>query len=178
MKLEYSLNENDYLQYQLYTASKSKLIKKNRFRSRLIAPLALILFGLYNYINNPDKIGFIIYLLFAILWFFIHPLYSKFLYKRQYKRSIKENYQESVNKVSELSFNPNYILTKDYINESKINTKELGKLIEIKNYFFLTLNDKLSLVIPKNSISDIDSFKKIINEYNIEHLRELNWKWK
>jgi len=47
MKLEYTLNFTDFLEYQLYVSSKSELHKKNRNKTRIVVPIIYIVFGLY-----------------------------------------------------------------------------------------------------------------------------------
>ena len=47
MKLEYNLNENDFLQHQLFTASKTERIKMQRRKSWVFVTLTFFIFSLF-----------------------------------------------------------------------------------------------------------------------------------
>ncbi|GAA4125836.1 hypothetical protein [Flavobacterium chungbukense] len=69
MLISYQLDENDFLQYQLYTASKSERIKKKRLKSKIVIPIIyglIIAFDLYKGNTNSA----IVFLVMGILWFF------------------------------------------------------------------------------------------------------------
>ncbi|WNM18170.1 hypothetical protein [Flavobacterium capsici] len=76
MELEYSLNEEDYLTQQLYSASKSDRVKKQRFKSRLL--VALIFISL-SYLFYAKEDNFLMYYFagFSILTFIFYPYYQK-----------------------------------------------------------------------------------------------------
>ena len=104
MKFEYALDENDFLQYQLYTATKLRSNKRNRMKSRLIPAAMVLLYGLYQYYLNPAQMGVSVYPIVALLWFFFHPYYSRYRYRKHYETNIEENYKERINtKIGKIS---------------------------------------------------------------------------
>jgi len=178
MKLEYELNNSDFLEYQLYTSSKSELHKKKRFRSRIIVPIIYLLFGLFLVYKNQDKDIGIVFLGIAILWFVFYPMYSKWRYKNHFQKHIEENYKNRINKPVEIEIVENYVNAKDFTSESKINGTELKKLIETKKHFFIKLATDVSLIIPKRSVENKTEFKRLVTELGAEYVDELNWEWK
>ena len=178
MKLEYLLTNVDFLEYQLYTSSKSKLHQKKRFRSRLIIPIIYFLFGLYLSNKNDDKLTLFLFAVVSILWFVFYPKYSKWKYKKHFKKHIEENYKNRINKSVEIIFDDEFIKAKDYTSESKINLSELKELIETKSHFFLKLQTDLSLIIPKHSIDNQEKFVKKVIDYGTKYTDELSWVWK
>ncbi|GHC65185.1 hypothetical protein SAMN05421855_1373 [Ulvibacter litoralis] len=178
MTINYQLTNLDFLEYQLYSSSKSESHKKKRFRSRYIVFILYTLLGLYFAYKNENKsIGGIIASL-GLLWFAFYPIYAKWNYKRHFKKHVEENYKNRINKPVEIDFDENYVNAKDFTSESKINGTELKELIETKNHFFIKLTTDLSLIVPKHSIENQTEFKKRVTELGAEYVDELNWKWK
>ncbi len=178
MTIEYSLTNDDFLEHQLYEASKSKRIKSKRFKVRIINPIIFIIFGMFSYLSDNRLLFPLIMLVFAILWFFLYPIRAKKTHIKHYKNHIKDNYKNRINKLVKLEFNENYIHIYDDTSESKIKTSEIKSLIELKNHFFLKLNIDMSLIIPKKVIENINIFKENISELKIPIIDEINWTFK
>ena len=178
MKITYQLTNTDYLEYQLFTSSKSKLHKKKRFQSRIIVPILYFLLGLYLSNKNDDSKLMIVFAIVSILWFLLYPLYSKWKYKKHFKKHIEENYKNRINKLVEISLDEDSIKAKDYASESKINGTEVKELIETKNHFFMKLQTDLSLIIPKHSIDNREEFIIRVKSYGTDYIEETSWVWK
>jgi len=178
MYLNYKLKSSDFLEYQLYSSSKSELHKKRRFRSRIIIPIIYLFLGLYvGYIREDNSIA-IVFIGFAIVWFVFYPLYSRWRYKKHFQKHVKENYKNRINKPIEIDFEEDSIKTKDTTSESKINGTNLKELIETKNHYFIKLTTDLSIVIPKHSIENQTEFVERVTKLGAKYIDDLNWKWK
>ena len=178
MKLEYELTNEDFLIYQLYTSSKSELHKKKRNRSRIIIPIIYVLFGLYSYYNYKNLVGPIIWIGIALLWFILYPLYSRWRYKKHFEKHIEENYKNRVNQPSQLEFDSDFMDTKDFTSQSKIQYSELKEFIELPEHFLIKLASDLSIIIPKHAVDNVDGLKSKMSELKIEYVDETNWLWK
>ena len=178
MTINYQLTNSDFLEYQLYASSKSKLHKKRRFQSRVIIPIIYIIFGLYLANKNRDNIIGIVFVGVGLLWLVFYPMFSKWRYKRHFTKHVEENYKNRVNKPVEIDFDENSVNAKDFTSESKISGAELKELIETKNHFFIKLTTDLSLIIPKHAIENKEEFKNRVIKLGAEYIDELNWKWK
>ena len=178
MKLDYELSKEDFLEYQLYTSSKSELHKKKRNRSRILIPLVYFAFGLYSYYKSENLIGPIIWIGIAILWFVLYPFYSKWRYKKYFEKHIEENYKNRINKPSQLEFDSDFIDTSDFTSQSKIKYSELKAFIELPNHFLIRLSSGLSIIIPKHAVEDMAKLKNKMSELKIEYIDETEWKWK
>ncbi|MGG5486029.1 YcxB family protein [Gaetbulibacter sp. PBL-D1] len=179
MKIEYTLNFVDFLEYQLYASSKSELHKKNRNKSRIVIPILYIILGFFIlYITKSASA--IAFFAFAILWYSFYPLYSKWKYKKHFEKHIKENYKNRIGKKIVLNFDKevDFIETSDFGTQTKIQDSEFDKLIELKNHYFLRLKSELSLIIPKRAISEQEKFKKLFSDIDLDYINESNWEWK
>ena len=175
MKLNFTLSNADFLAYQLYASSKSKMLIKNRRRARIIIPLIYVAFGLFL-IFSEKNLG-MVFLVFALLWYLIYPYYSKWLYTNRFKRHIQENHKNRVGQPIEIEFFEDHFISKDSVSESTTKISELEKLIDTAQHYFLTLNSGLSFIIPKKAISLEEEFKRMITNLNIDCVDETNWKW-
>lgn len=178
MKIEYSLDKSDFLTYQLYAASKSKNIKKNRRNAKLIPPVFFILVGTYLSYRDNSPIGLIMFVVLSFLWFIFHPKYQKYKYVNHYKKHIDENYANRINIITTIEFDKEYITSKNKIGESKIKTSELSKMIELKSHYLFELLDKQALIIPKRAIDNNERFKTEMYNNNILSDNKTNWEWK
>ncbi|MBB4804177.1 hypothetical protein HNP37_004263 [Flavobacterium nitrogenifigens] len=182
MTTNYQLDENDFLQYQLYTASKSERIKKKRLKSKIIIPIIyglIVAFDLYKGNTNSA----IVFLAMGILWFFLYPFWDKRHYIKHYKGFIKENYQNRFNKVVVIEFADDFISSNDISgSEMKIATSEIEEINEISSSIFIKFNIGNSLILPKNKIQNNDDIilflRQLANSLNIKYNIENDWKWK
>ena len=100
MKLEYKTEEEDFLVYQLFTATYSRKFKKARNKAWLIFTIAFAIFSLNMYFKEV-LIGTIIFAILAVLSLFLYPKYSRWLNKRSLKKYVKENFK---NRIGEIQF--------------------------------------------------------------------------
>lgn len=180
MQLKYTLDENDFLQYQLYAASKSKNIKVQRTRTfiMVIATFAL----LSSMVFSPgDSLSYLIVTFFGML-LIAYKWYEKKRYSDHYRKNIAENYKERFGLISTLTFAKNQIIEENKLGESKINYESLTEINEIGNYYFLKLLTGQSLIIPKkeihNNIDFILKIEELKTRFNLKNNVDLNWKWK
>jgi hypothetical protein len=180
MKFTITFQKEDFLQYQLYTASKSKRIKGTRRKSWLITSVSFIMLSLVFY--EADKAFFTYYFLvagIASLAFF--PVYQKSRYKKHYEKYVDENYSQRVKAPCEIDINQPNIFTRDKTGESTINTSEIIEINEIAEYFFLKFSTSVSLILPKRGFDYTDmliELKRIADNNNFAINKELDWQWK
>ena len=181
MIFEFTLNENDFLTFNLFVASKSERIKKRRLRSRLAAPIVQAAFGLVFLFDHKILPG-IIFLAFAPVWYFIYPLWEKKYYTRSYTAFIRENMGALINKTVSLEFTDDFILAKESGNEGKIAYSEMESIHEIPSTIFIRLKGGKAFIIPKDQISNLEALKSILKELalvaKVNYEIDEKWEWK
>lgn len=181
MTFEYTLEGNDYLQHQLYTASKTKRIRNQRLRSYLFVVVVCALIGLY-FLSDNKPFLFYYCMVFGIISLIFFPFYQRNHYKNHYKKFIKENFKNTFGEVSKINFNEQDIEIFSSNVEAKINYNELEAINEIDKHIFLKMKSGGSLIIPKMKIENQEILKvkltDISKKYSLENNIELNWKWK
>jgi len=178
MKLKYKLTEDDFLAYQLFTASQSKRIKKKRFRSRIILPLFLTFLGILAILVLDNMFMFIVYTITAILWYVVYPVYSKKIYKNHYRKYIEENYQDRINQFVKMDVNTDSISSDDENVMFKLKANQIKELTETSEYFFLKIMDNQSLILPKRELENPEAFANKILSFGTKHVEQLDWTWR
>ncbi len=180
MILNYSLDQDDFLQYQLYVASKSERIKKQRRKRWLIMTFAFLALAVVFY-RDDNHILMYYFLVAGTANLFFYPIYLRNLYKKHYKRYVNENFKRRFGEPCKVIFNENNIETVDQTGETKINLPEITEIDETANYFYLRIKSGGSLIISK-SRTDAEAVRKrlviLSEQLKIEFISEVNWKWK
>ncbi len=177
MKLEYVIEENDFLDFQLFTASKSKRINKKKKNGWLLLTISAIVMGIYFYMNQ-NMLMTIYFGIVSLTCGLFYPKYFKWRYKKHYKAYINENYSKRFGLIEIIEINDNYILSKDKIGEGKIKLSEIETINETGNHFFLKVSTGMSLIIPKDRINNPNKVRSEFEKLGLKINNELNWKWK
>ena len=177
MTLEYKINEQDFLDFQLFTASKSDRINKKKRNGWILLTIGSIVIALYFYLSENTAMT-IYFGLVAIVCGLFYPKYFKWRYKKHYKTYIKENYSKRFGQVESLEINSDYIFSKDKTGEGKINLSEIERVDETDNHFFLKISTGMSLLIPKSELGNVDKLRKKFKEIGLIINDETKWTWK
>jgi hypothetical protein len=177
MKLEIELNKQDYLQYQLYAASKRKSTKQERIKNQILFPLFLCLTGFLLYSANGDKNYLITFGAISIISSMLSPFFLSFFYKRHYANFINEYYGDKIGKPGTLEIKNGWMLLIDNKSELKLPIKEIKEIVEISTNYFIIINNITSIILTKNNKTR-DFISSLPKKYNIKYSNELNWQWK
>ncbi len=181
MTIQYKLDENDLLTHQLFIASKSDRVKKNRKRNKILGPIIYCILGLIIYFN-ADVMMSIIFFTIALLWFLFYPTLESNRYVKHYKSFINEHFKNRIGKTGTLELNNDYILAIEEGTESKISTSELEEICEIPLMIIVKLKGGHSFIIPKQNTIDFENVKTTLIELT-KHLKinytiDDKWEWK
>jgi hypothetical protein len=181
MTIQYSLSESDLLEYQLYVASQSNQIKKNRLRSRVVIPILYVMFSTLIISQGKVELG-IGFLIAAILWFFLYPLREKKRYIRHYKSFIQENLKHRIGERIELVITHEQYNTKETAATSVINTSETEVIVELKSTILIRLKGGKAFIIPKSEVENLISLTSTLTDLaadlNVTFERNPSWEFK
>ncbi|MFY8021309.1 MAG: YcxB family protein [Bacteroidia bacterium] len=175
------LEENDYLQHQLFLASVSPLKIRNRKRSRYINSGLIFIWSIIAYIN--DNIGLAIYFGIAALLFFIaFPYYSRWFHKRHYTKYIQEHFRNRFGKNITFEFREEQLYSSNDSGEGSIKYSEIEMMYETAAYYIINFNDGNSFLIAKNKINNLKEVQSKIQELHenlgLPLVQQLDWVWK
>lgn len=175
MRFEYDLSENDFLAFQLYSASKSAAIKKRLKISRLILGLSAAAFAVFFFIAGQPWLG-LYFVFMALLMAVFYPAYFKWFSKRQYRRYIQRNYADRIGIREKVTLTPKSIVAEDNIGEAKLGFSDIDRITETGDYFFVLI-DGSALIIPKAKLEDVNQLRKELRARGLKVEDETDWKW-
>ncbi|PHS05155.1 MAG: hypothetical protein COA88_12750 [Kordia sp.] len=177
MEIEYKIEENDFLDFQLFTASKSERIMKKKKNGWLLITIGSLIFGIYFYLQNNYSMT-IYFGLSTVIWGLFYPKYFNWRHKKHYAKYVKENYNKRFGEVEKLKITEEYIYSEDKIGEGKIKLKEIDEVSETQKHFILKISTGMSLIIPKREIENVDLLRTELKMVGLNIIDELNWQWK
>ena len=181
MTIKYTLSENDYLQHQLFIASKSDHVKKQRRKSWGINSIAIIFLGIIFYQSGNAFLTYY-FLGTGLLFICLFPFYLRWAYKRHYKKFIHESYHDRFGEAVTLRINDDFIDSSSKDGEAKIKISEIVQITETGSYYYLDLISGGTLMIPKLDLRNNNELQRALkvlsDKLKIAYLTELDWKWK
>lgn len=177
MIIKYKIHEQDFLDFQLFTASKSDRINKKKKNDWILLTFGSIAIAFYFYLS--ENIAMTIYCgIVALVCGFFYPKYFKWRYKKHYKAYIKENYSKRFGQDETLEIFNDCISSKDKIGEGKINLSEIERVNETNNHFFLKISTGLSILIPKRELDSVEKLREKFKDIGLSINDEKSWTWK
>lgn len=176
MKIDYKIEEDDFLEFQLFTASKSEQIVKKMRNGRIISSLITASIGFYFYWT--DEMGMAVYLfILALALGLFYPKYLKWRYRKHYVKHIKEHYSNNFGQLTELDITEFGIASKDKTGEGNIKLAEVEEVNETQNHFFIKISNGMSIIIPKNILQDAEGLKAHFVKLGLNINEDYSWKW-
>lgn len=181
MTLTYKLDQNDYLQHQLFLSSQIPRLKKQRTNSWLMLSGSVLVFSHISYLENTAFLSYF-FLAFGVILLLFYPPYERQLHKAEYNKLIEDIYKNRFGQPVNITLSESAIEISDNTGEAKINLTAIENVTETGNYFFPKLKAGDFLIIPKSKLSDVDMVRnellQICGKLNIGFIEDLNWKWK
>ena len=174
-----TLDENDYLTFQLFTASKTPRVKRTRIRSWILTTIVFLCFAYLFYQNDNSFLGNI-FLVYAGLSAVLFPFYSRWRYKKHYLKYIRDTYKNRFGETCDIEFTEDSIVIKDRTGELKINKGEIEEINEIQDYYFFRTRTGTTLIVSKSKTTYIENIQgEIVTlmTHGTKHNIELDWKW-
>jgi len=183
MEIEFSLSRADYIDFQLFAATKSETTRKNRKKGRNRLPIIYLILGTIL-LTHPDKAYAIIFYVIGVLWYLLFPVFAKKRYARHYEKYVDENFKNRFDTNIKVKFADDHetIEATDFEGESKFKTSEIERIIEIKRFIYIKMNSGSHLILPKYKIDDVDKLKDELEKisksksFNIETEFDLDFR--
>jgi hypothetical protein len=176
-----ALDENDFLTYQLFTASRTPRVKNGRIRAWGITTGCFACLALLFFQSNNEFLGYY-FLAATALCATLYPFYSRWKYKKHYLKYIRDTYKNRFGEECDLEIKADSILTRDRSGESTINISEIEEINEIRDHCFVKFRTGVALIISKSKTKDIDTIisdlKGIATRLGIQYNDQPDWRWR
>ncbi|UII26235.1 YcxB family protein [Fulvivirga maritima] len=181
-KYQFTLEEDDYLTHQLYTASQSKSAANRRKVRWFLMTGIMFLFSFFFYQKGNMWLT-IYFAIIGVIVLILYPLYLKWLYQRHYRRYIKDKFSDKFGKTITLELYDDQLISKDEDDtQSKFAYRTVDHITELPKHFLIKVKSGVALIIPKERVNDPEQLKNkltFISDFaNAAYLDQQKWKWK
>ena len=176
MQYKYLLHEQDYIDFQLYSASKSEDIRRKKRNGWIGLTVAFGIVALLSFFAGmiPHTVGWSIA---AVMVLIFYPMYFMWRYKRHFENYTRKSHKNRFGESVILEVHSDHIFTKDRTGEGKIYISAIDQVNETSKHFFVQISSGMTLILPKENINS-EQLKEEFKALNIPIYQELSWKWK
>jgi hypothetical protein len=162
MILKYRVTIDDLVAFNRHVCDALPSVKWAKWRAMFLWPALILVWAFLmptvNGFTRPMMCGF------AGFWFVLYLTFFRFSHSRRLDRQIRQLYEgqnnEGVIGEHELEINPNELIERTDVNESRRAWRGIDRFVETDGYVFIFESSATAHVIPKAAISegDIDAF--------------------
>lgn len=172
--------EDDFLQLQLYIASKAPDVAKKRNRSRYIVT-GLFVFWAFLGWDGGSVFRSILFLGLGVLAYFGYPYYTCNLYKKHYVKHVRKTNETMFDQVSTSKLDRTGLFSTSKFGEGTINADVFKRIVELPSIYLIMLENNQNVMIPKNGTSKVEEVEQYLRwlagELDIDFIREVDWVW-
>ena len=164
MEIDYSLTEDDFITFQMYSSGESAQQRKKRRRRRFLVPILYSLIAVYFFSSQEPVIaGF--FLAFSAVWLFLFPVYSRWQHRRYFRAYIKENYRSKIDGKTILRLEDEGLHSSGCDSEGTLKYSGVDELIELESLYLIRLKQAMTLLLPRERIeaTQLDEFMKEVS---------------
>jgi hypothetical protein len=158
-------------------------VKRKRLVFWLIVPFAYAIFGYLAYFDFRQPNMAYVMAGLAGFWLITYPFYSRWNYKRHYRKHINEHLKGQFDQVVNLEINDQHLTILDAKgNNSNITYASIKEIVELPHHFLIRLATGSSIILPKREFKEIKELQKflglIITKQKVPFNKDDKWKWK
>jgi hypothetical protein len=174
MLFKFSVEQIDFLTFQLFTVSKSDTVLRTRRRGQLLTSIAGLLLSINLFVTGSTIAGFVM-LAVAVATYLFYPRYHRWRLKSHFLKYSKKNYGSQFGQEESLETKIDHIISKNIAGEGKVKSTELESLTEIADYYFLKMKNGSSIILPKRDIKEEKELVKELKKMGVPLIQELEW---
>ncbi len=178
MKMNYEVNRESLLVYQLYFASQSRRIQRQRKLGWFVVTIpCLILVPLY--ISSGYYAGAFVLGIIGLIWLAGYPFYSRWRYRRHYEKHIDEALKGMMNRKVSIELAAELLLEDEFA-KSQIKLEHIQSVVFIPGFVILMLQTGQGITLPRDQLGkDLDTFvDDLLSRTRLELTDHSHWKWK
>ncbi|OYU94166.1 MAG: hypothetical protein CFE21_17200 [Bacteroidetes bacterium B1(2017)] len=178
IELDYTLQENDFLEFQLYFFKSEGKFKSILLKTWMVFMMFVGVFIGFSIWKNLFFEAAVVAVM-SIIVSFIHPWRMRRTYKKILKKDCKV-FESRLNTPFHLLVDENQFHIKSILGDTNLNRNQLAKIVETGTHFFVKFKLE-AVIIPKSGLSQIEQLradlKQVALTNQIEYKEDLNWKW-
>ena len=180
MIYNYTIDENDYLQYLYYSTSKSAKVQKRRSINKLLLMVMYVGTGMFLFSRN-GPIASAAFFLLCVPLYFLYNSFERKQYQRHFTKFINTHFKERIGKPHTIDLEENGIHVVDD-EDNRVAYSEIEWIAEISSQIIIQSKAGPAFIIPKNKLDNAEKFMSELavaaTMENVPFNKELEWKWK
>lgn len=168
MKIDYQLNKQDYIDFNMNYMSNSKTIKKLFIAQRYIVPIIFLLIPsmLIKVTSIPFGYWFKAFLVCYILWVVFYPKYFKWSVSKRIIKMLDEGKNTDMLGKRSLTLTESCIIDCSTLSESKTDWSVIEKITQTQKHIFIFISSVAAYILPVNVFKNDNEKKKFIDKLN------------
>ncbi|MEM6684582.1 MAG: YcxB family protein, partial [Bacteroidota bacterium] len=148
MTVTYTLQKEDFLTFQLFTASTSKRIQEKKKNSWLGITVVFLMVAAFFYLERNNFLA-IWFGVSAVITGIFYPTYFNWTHMKHYKKYVEEHNINRFGQEENLTIREDVISSQNNLGDGNIKISAITEIAETETHFFLKMISGLSLIIPK-----------------------------
>lgn len=174
MELKYTLQENDYLNFYNFNASRNDAIKKRKLRSWILLSAVFFGVGLFTFLDNKENVGMMIYAFsMGTIIAVGYPFYFKWRYQKYYKNLIRTQLKDKLGVETCLFIHDKHLVVNDAQGEMKWDLNSFIEIAVTEAYLFLYVKGGGAIILPQSNESFINQLLQTFKDHQI-HIKRFN----
>lgn len=182
MKIEYTLEAQDFLEYQLFAASNTPALKKQRRTVRVGLPVLLLLTGIVMAFLKQDFIPLIVFPVFAVAWYFVYPITDRGRYVKFYLNHVNSTYKSRIGQPNVLTLENDFVSLVTVGSEAKFPVSQVEEIVDLKRTILIRLKSGGAFIVAKNQSAEFKQLRNSLQEtaerQEVPFKVYENWEWK
>ncbi|MDO5713111.1 MAG: YcxB family protein [Tissierellia bacterium] len=169
MKIEYEINAEDLIQFNLFHLEMDKRAQK-AFRLQTGVPLIIFfIYLVFKYIKQSVSFfkGVLIFLIVTILWTVIYRKVFKKIIELKMRKILKSQTNNNNFGIKSMEFHDKYLMETTKGRKKKLFYKNVFRAVETKDYIYIYEGPGIAYTLPKKYLTE-DQLKEIKNKLGMK----------
>lgn len=155
------LTQDDYMKFNIYHASQSDMVKRQRLIARLIGPVLFMAVAIYA--AQRVSLWIVAYFgVISLLWLVFYPKFAEKSMKRRLKKFLEEGEPGILYGSRHLSFDEDQIVVDQAGAISEYNWHHITKMVEDNHAVYLYVGNVQAIIMPKRAFNQKDEVEKFM----------------
>lgn len=180
MKYTYSVNEENFLNFQLYHVSQTDEFKSKIKRQPLMMLALNAALGFY-FLAEKDYLYASAFFGFGVIFFFLYPMRIKRMYKARFLSEIQKKFSKHFGAEAHFEILEDAIRTSDNGGVSEKKYRDVSKIVHLPEETLILFRNKQTFILPKATTENYEEMVENLNKkadkipIKVEELK--GWKW-
>ncbi|MCZ2256932.1 YcxB family protein [Sporosarcina sp. G11-34] len=171
MKIDYSLTEEDYLEFNLFHAKNSEAVSKSLMLQRFLSPIVFIIAAFtFSWVGDISLLASLIGFSFiSILWIVYYPKYFYYLLMKNSKKLLKEGKNDGLIGERYMTLSEQGIIDVSSNGETKVNWAGIKSIQEDTNHYYLYNSAVSAYIIPKRALQNLEETRSYLKSKQVNY---------